>query len=407
MGGGSSLFGGKKVRAERKAREEAEQKAKEHEEAVKALQMELEQTREQLKAVQEELQGREIKGGAFPGGNQPNRWSPCRVNNPHPGKRARAIVLHDGENCPVINHPDIQFAHVQDAVVALIRPYLSDPNSSSTEGEGRTEPAPSPEKGVQQMGLRDRGLLASLDIHFFLPRDPSNPYHPHSNYWNDMDSLGVHLESVGDKKGAVDTKMKLVMNRLAKDETRAARDKIVLLIAGDRDYAEELGALQAAGFYVLLLHRGNVSASRIVESCCDLAFDCWDKILCASLPSLPPSLKSPWVPLPPQKHQAVLREAKALNRGKVLLWRWGAGDTLLTLFGHTPKSGAQPDEAVRLLRSLVDRIVVQVRCAQCLATPCVEITVSVFFFSTGGAVHVAKALARSLSLSLSLQAPSR
>lgn len=28
--------------------------------------------------------------------------------------------------------------------------------------------------------------------------------------------------------------MKLVMNRLAKDETRAARDKIVLLIAGDR-----------------------------------------------------------------------------------------------------------------------------------------------------------------------------
>ena len=57
MGASPSLFTSKKVQAERKAREEAERRAQIHEEAARALQVELEVTREQLKIMKQELQG--------------------------------------------------------------------------------------------------------------------------------------------------------------------------------------------------------------------------------------------------------------------------------------------------------------------------------------------------------------
>jgi hypothetical protein len=51
-----------------------------------------------------------------------------------------------------------------------------------------------------------------------------------------------------------------------------------------------------AGFYVVLLHRNNVSSTRVIEECCHAAFDCWDGILTHTHPHLSYSTKMVRVP---------------------------------------------------------------------------------------------------------------
>ena len=83
-----------------------------------------------------------------------------------------------------------------------------------------------------------------MQYSFFLSRDDSHPFHPHLNYWNDMDSMGVHLEAVGSKKGAVDIKMKMRMSAQAESQAEMAEGGnngcIIMVIAGDRDFIPEL-----------------------------------------------------------------------------------------------------------------------------------------------------------------------
>ena len=79
-----------------------------------------------------------------------------------------------------------------------------------------------------------------MQYSFFLSRDESHPFHPHNNYWNDMDALGVHLEAVGSKKGAVDIKMKMRMSAQAEMAEDGNNGCIIMVIAGDRDFIPEL-----------------------------------------------------------------------------------------------------------------------------------------------------------------------
>jgi hypothetical protein len=229
-------------------------------------------------------------GGEQPRGKKIPRWQPCRVNKSllaglEPFELERVLVFHDGENCWVPNHADLRFAAVRDALSQIVAALL---------------PAADEEH-----------VLRVMQYSFFLSRDEAHPFHPHINFWNDMDGLGVHLESVGSKKGAVDTKMKMRLGALG---AGGGKGTVVLVIAGDRDFMPELTLLCHAGFYVVLLHRNNISNTRVVEECCHAAYDCWEDILACTHPTL--SYSTRMVPVPRDVARAVERAARQkLTRG--------------------------------------------------------------------------------------------
>eukprot|EP00802_Teleaulax_amphioxeia_P023274 Tamp_23823.p1 GENE.Tamp_23823~~Tamp_23823.p1 ORF type:complete len:209 (-),score=57.80 Tamp_23823:329-955(-) len=203
MGAGSSA---RKVKAEVKLREEAERRAQTEAEARERLEKE-------LAAAQRELE-RLRAAAPHAGPDAPTattRWKPCRVNKSLcPGKEAyvlsRVHVYHDGENCWVPNHADLRFAAVRDALAQIIADLVP----------GGTEEA----------------VKKVMNYSFFLSRDEAHPFHPHTNYWNDMDALGCLLEAVGSKKGAVDTKMKMRLAALGEADAAADHGVVVLVIAG-------------------------------------------------------------------------------------------------------------------------------------------------------------------------------
>lgn len=119
------------------------------------------------------------------------------------------------------------------------------------------EKDPDPDRDMCRLvpggGDEDR-VKKVMQYSFFLSRDDSHPFHPHNNYWNDMDALGVHLEAVGSKKGAVDIKMKMRMSALGEmvEVGTGSSGCVVMVIAGDRDFIPELTRLCNAGSSVAL-----------------------------------------------------------------------------------------------------------------------------------------------------------
>eukprot|EP00960_Hanusia_phi_P032345 749806-Hanusia_phi.AAC.11 len=284
MGAGSSA---RKLRAEKEAREEAERKAlselQSRLEMEKKMQEAAERSRkleEELDTLRRELGKVRLNSPASSSSQGACPWTPCRVQKQlsESFDLKEVIIHHDGENCWVPNHPDFRYSSVREHVVTMIA-------SLHTSLD--------PEK-----------IKSKMEYFFYLNRKANNPFHPHTNYWNDMDSLGVHLEAVGSKKGAVDTKLKLRLNLLSQED---GNNKIVVLIAGDKDFIPELMNLGRSGYYVVLVHRNNITSTRVIEECCHVAFDCWEKILVASHPNL--SIHQNFVKVPHEKSRAVLMEA--------------------------------------------------------------------------------------------------
>jgi len=79
------------------------------------------------------------------------------------------LVFHDGENCWVPNHADLRFAAVRHALCEIVAELVP--------------------------GSDNEHIKRVMQYSFFLSRDETHPFHPHSNYWNDMDSIGVILEA--------------------------------------------------------------------------------------------------------------------------------------------------------------------------------------------------------------------
>ena len=203
-----------------------------------------------------------------PRGVSASPFSPTRTNKKYEGKIKSLIVHHDGENCYVPNDPLLPFAPVRLALANLALSCTSVPHTQEEE----------------------RQLLDRMEYFFYLTCwDKNFTFHPAQGYWNDMDTLGVHLEGVGTKKGSVDIKMKALLSRLALSPADGAA---VIVISGDRDFSPEVMALGRAGYYTILLHCGNISRTRVVEESCDAAFGCWFDILARAHPSgtiaLPP-----------------------------------------------------------------------------------------------------------------------
>ena len=200
-----------------------------------------------------------------------------------PGSEAfalsRVLVFHDGENCWVPNHADLRFAAVRDALAEIVADLVP--------------------------GASEEAVKRVMKYSFFLSRDEMHPFHPHTNYWNDMDSLGCLLEAVGNKKGAVDTKMKMRLAALGEagggggggggTTGEDCHGVVVLVIAGDKDFIPELTRLCDKGYYVILMHRNNITSTRVIEECCHVSYDCWEALLSRTHPSLSYSTKMVYV----------------------------------------------------------------------------------------------------------------
>jgi hypothetical protein len=213
MGAGSSARKLKEV----EERMEAEAVAR------RKIEQELLETRRELERLRESMATTKVMNMHT---EKAMRWKPCRVKKMTKTANAawsltRVLVYHDGENCWVPNHADFRFAVVRDALCELVAGLVPD--------------------------ISEEDIKQVMQYHFFLSRDETHPFHPHSNYWNDMDGLGVHLESVGSKKGAVDTKMKMRMSELGEGSDGSGCGCVVLVIAGDRDFIPELMRLCRQG----------------------------------------------------------------------------------------------------------------------------------------------------------------
>mmetsp|Transcript_49867 Transcript_49867/g.156068 ORF Transcript_49867/g.156068 Transcript_49867/m.156068 type:complete len:548 (-) Transcript_49867:57-1700(-) len=312
MGAGSSA---RKLKAEKAAREEAERKALAELQSRLDMEKKMQEAAERSRKLEEELDVLRRELGKIrlnsPGSSSSQSscpWTPCRLKKQLTDQfeLKEVIVHHDGENCYIPNHPDFRYGSVRDHVATMIASL--------------------------HCTLDPEIIKARMEYFFYLNRKERNPFHPHLNYWNDMDSLGVHLEAVGSKKGAVDTKLKLRLNLLSQED---GSNRIVVLITGDKDFIAELLNLGKSGFYVVLVHRNNITSTRVIEESCHVAFDCWEKILVASHPHL--SIHQNFVRVSHDKSRAVVMEASRSfdKRVRVRLIHEEEEDHFLSVMGAT------------------------------------------------------------------------